>query len=499
MKSRLAPSAYRMNSPRLKRALHHPRSYRFRIRALKFKFLLMATALTISTARTISAQPQSAQAVEAASIEGVVRDSDGKPVRGISILLTGQNITESETKSRADGTFEFSSLRAGPVTIQAGDQALRPAAKQSLELSPGEKKHIALILGTQDSATAGAGARAAPGADPDRMEFSDQPNFTVAGMTDWSNLGLHGSDVTSRTSEALAKDTVALKSGAPPESPPSSGASAGTSHRLAGDRDEKSGDPLAAVHEYQQAVRLDPSEENYFAWGSELLLHRAVQPAAEIFTEGSARHPQSARMLAGLGAALYADGLYDEAARRLCAASDLNPGDSVPYVFLGKMAETAGDSPPCGEEKLARFAQEQPANALANYYYAVSIWKRARRSDDVTAFSKARALLERAIALDPGLAEADLQLGILYAAQGDFPRARQVLENAVSVNPQLGETHYRLGQVYQRSGEAAKAQQEFALYKQCEKSEADTLERQRRELRQFLVVLQDHPAAPAPH
>ena len=47
-------------------------------------------------------------------------------------------------------------------------------------------------------------------------------------------------------------------------------------HRLAGELDEKLGDPLAAVQEYERAARLDPSEQNYFAWGSELLLHRAV-------------------------------------------------------------------------------------------------------------------------------------------------------------------------------------------------------------------------------
>jgi len=37
-------------------------------------------------------------------------------------------------------------------------------------------------------------------------------------------------------------------------------------HRLAGELDEKLDDPLAAVHEFEQAVHRDPNEENYFAW-----------------------------------------------------------------------------------------------------------------------------------------------------------------------------------------------------------------------------------------
>ena len=34
------------------------------------------------------------------------------------------------------------------------------------------------------------------------MEFADKPNFTVAGVTDWTAVGGHGSDATLRTSEA---------------------------------------------------------------------------------------------------------------------------------------------------------------------------------------------------------------------------------------------------------------------------------------------------------
>ena len=85
-------------------------------------------------------------------------------------------------------------------------------------------------------------------------------------------------------------------------------------------------------------------------------------------------------MLVGLGAALYADGSYDEAAGQLCRASDLKPEDATPYLFLGKMEVTSPTSFPCGEQKLARFAQNQPGNALANYYFAMAVLKRDRES-----------------------------------------------------------------------------------------------------------------------
>jgi tetratricopeptide (TPR) repeat protein len=487
-------------------------------------------------------------------IEGTVRDASGKPVAGASIVLMAapvaagaaipgtaangvapQTLTQKTptpqtpmpwalaTKTGKDGTFTFSAIRAGQYTLKAEDAeshaagssgaASRESAPRSLELSAGEKKHIDLVLVAPVLATGGTGNAAQGGSSADAMQFADQPNFTVAGMTDWSNFGLHGSDATARTSEALTKETLALKSGGSRGNTGSAadanrvGASAHTSgaagdpaaaHRVAGDRDEKLGDPVAAVHEYETAARLDASEENYFAWGSELLLHRAAQAAAEVFAKGAAGNPDSARMLAGLGAALYADGRYEEAASKLCAASDLDPADAAPYLFLGKMEETATAPIPCGEVKLARFAREQPGNALANYYYALSLTKRERVSENPEAFRTIETLLEKAVTADPQLGEAYVQLGILYSAKGDFARAEEVLTKAIAANPELGLAHYRLGQAYKRTGEEAKAQQEFAMYARCEKTEAEARKREQRELRQFLVILKEEPAVSPP-
>jgi len=269
-------------------------------------------------------------------------------------------------------------------------------------------------------------------------------------------------------------------------------------HRLLGELDERLNDPLDAVHEYERAARMDPSEQNYFEWGTELLLHKAAQPAFEVFTRGFSAHPNSARMLTGLGAALYSNGSWDEAALRLCAASDMNPGDPAPYLFLGKIEKTTPAPLPCSEQKLARFAQEQPGNALANYYYAVSIWKREKGSENPADSKRVEALLEKAVVIDPKLDEAYLQLGILHFAQGDFEQAIRDYKKAIEVYPQLGEAHRQLGLAYQRTDEKGKAQEEFQAYEQAEKTEAAEIERQRRELRQFLIILKDKPAVTPP-
>jgi Flp pilus assembly protein TadD len=269
-------------------------------------------------------------------------------------------------------------------------------------------------------------------------------------------------------------------------------------HRLLGELDERLGDPLEAVHEYERAARLEPSEQNYFEWGTELLLHRADQPAVEVFTKGSSAHPDSARMLAGLGAALYADGKSEEAARRLCEAADLKPADPAPYLFLGKMEKAAPALLPCSEQKLARFVRDQPGNALGNYYYGIVLLKRDRGSEDSAGLQQAEALLEKAVAIDPKFGEAYLQLGILHSGWGGFEQAIREYKKAIEVSPQLGEPHYRLGLAYRRMGEESKAEQEFRMYEQMEKAETAAIESRRRELRQFLIILEDHPAGPAP-
>lgn len=471
----------------------------------------MAAATLMSFSDTVAfEQNSSAQESGVVTVYGIIRDAAGKPVAGAIVLLEEKGkSTIVETKTNPDGSFVLSSGHGGTYNVRAQKSGWLDAVADALALSPGDKKHVDLALH--------AGA----------MEFKDEPNFTVAGVTDWSNLGLHGSAASLRTSESLAKQTLTLKSGQA-EVPPAGGSSKqyegalacrdkgdfaeareqvrkalaiaddAEGHRLLGELDERLNEPLEAVREYEKAVRMVPNEQNYFEWGTELLLHRAAQPAVEVFTKGASAHPNSARMLTGLGAALYSAGSYDEAARRLCDASDLQPTDAAPYIFLGKIEKATPAPLPCSEQKLARFAREQPENALANYYYAVSLWKREKRSENPASLKQAEALLEKAVGIDPNLDEAYLQLGVLHSARGNFEQAIRDFRKAIEVNPNLGEAHRQLGLTYQRKGEKEKAQQEFQAYEQAEKTEAAEIERQRRELRQFLIILKDQPANSPP-
>jgi tetratricopeptide (TPR) repeat protein len=492
--------------------------------------LAFAAAILVTSSSALALeQDRPAKLPGDATVQGTIRDAAGKPITAATVLLEEKgNSKNVETRTDADGAFELSAEHAGTYALRAKKSGWRDAFIDSLVLSLGDRKHVDLVLLTlpsenPDSSASPPSAKAPPGA----MEFNDEPNFTVAGVTDWSNLGLHGSAASSRTSESLAKETLTLKSSETELAPTGKWgkqyevalayrakgdfgearkqvqkalavADNADGHRLLGELDEQLNDPLEAVREYEKAARIDPSEQNYFEWGTELLLHKAAEPAAEVFTRGFTAHPDSGRMLTGLGAALYSNGSSDEAARRLCEASDLQPSESTPYLFLGKIEKTTPAPLPCSEQKLARFVQEQPGNALANYYYAVSLWKREKGSENPADFKQVEALLEKSVTIDPRLDEAYLQLGILRFARGDFENAIRDYKKAIEINPQLAEAHRQLGLAYQRTGEKVKAQEEFQAYEQAEKAEAAEIERQRRELRQFLIILKDQPAATPP-
>ena len=505
-----------------------------------------------------------AQQQASVTIDGSVRDSAGHSVAEASVRLqetSGSSAQERTTNS--EGTFVFAGLKTGSYVLSASKGEQRSNAVTVSLLNGGATQHVDLIL-TKDSASPGSA-----------MEFSDVPNFTIAAVTDWTAAGGHGSDTSLRTSEALMRETLRLKtSGAQPalatsdeeqrlraavqKSPrdfkaneelgrfyievqryadavrPLEAAheiSAANQHaeyelalalnrsgdpaqarqhairllasgdkpewhRLAGEVDENSGDPLAAVHEFEHAVKEDPSEENYFAWGSELLLHRAIWQAKDVFQAGVKIYPGSVRLLTSLGATLFAGALYEEAARMLCEASDLKQSDPEPYLFMGKV-EIASPGPlPCIEAKLERFAALEPKNPMANYYYAMAYWKQHGQKPDADTAAKVGALLNKAVELDPRCSSAYLQLGNLRASKQDYTAAAMDYRKAITANPQMSEAHYRLGVAYDRLGRKDEAAEQFRLHHAIEKQQAAVVDRQRREIKQFLVQVDSKPGTP---
>jgi tetratricopeptide (TPR) repeat protein len=556
-----------------------PESVNSRFPRGAFSIILALISLWVAAAGAQQTRPQKETGV---TIQGNVLNSAGKAIGDASVRLEQEStLKHLETKTNAAGVFAFISLPPGRYLLSAEKSGQKSRNIVVLASLGGDRKNVDLIL--EHLADAQSDSHAPSTSANQAMEFSDKPNFTIAGVTDWTAVGGHGSDSALRTSEDLARETLTLKpdgsnhlepeatSGAKEEKETENKLRAALAeapgsfdqnhqlgkfylhagryqdsiplllaayqidpsmddnaydlalaykeagdfsqareyvqklrtrkdsadlHRLAAQLDENLGDPLAAVKEEEQAVRLDPTEQNYFEWGSELLLHRAVWQAAEVFRKGARLYPKSPRMLTALGTSLFAAALYDEAALRLCEASDLDPTEPEPYSFMGKVEREAPAPSPCVEQKLARFLQMQPDSALANYLYAMAVSKRQELQADQVALQKVETLLTKAVTIDRNCVDAYLQLGILYSSQHKYEKAIDLYKRAIEIDPQSGEAHYRLGVAYDRTGKPAKARTEFVLHDEIEKQKAAAVERQRREIKQFLIVLEGQPAHP---
>lgn len=261
---------------------------------------------------------------------------------------------------------------------------------------------------------------------------------------------------------------------------------AGELRNLLGQIDEKDGKYVAAVNDFEAASHLDPSEDNLFDWGSELLLHRTYEPAIAVFKEAARRYPKSPRILIGLGLSLYSRGIYDEAVGALIAAADLNPSDYRPYRFLSKAYDSSPKQADNVIEAFKRYAELKPTDALAQYYYAMSLWKGKRAENADIDAQKIEALLTRAVQLDDNLADAHVQLGNLYADQHAYEKSIPHYLRAIGLNPDLSDAHYRLGTDYVHTGKKEDAQREFAIYQKLRTEHLAEVEKERAEVQQFV-------------
>lgn len=430
-----------------------------------------------------------------AVIEGAVQDSQNHVVPGA--LITLQSATSSHTwTATADvqGHFRFEALPGGSFALRAKHAGYQDCTKGPIVLGAGETKSAVLLL-----------LRAtAQGQDASReISFSDEPAFTVAGVTDTTALGGHGSGPVVRNSNALSKETASLAH----ESRDGANVSASDPaaqeaviraklgrednadlHMQLADVEEREGRPLDAVREYQRAAEMQPAEPRLFAWGAELLLHHAPEPAIEVFSKGHRLYPRSSRMMLGLGAAYYSQRSQEQAVQLFLQACDINPSDPTPYLFLGRLQVTEQVVPAVWTERMERFVHLHPDDAMAHYLYAAALMKQSGGNDQIDVVESE---LKIAIKLDPHLGDAYLELGILCSQREDYPAAIAAFQKAIENTPLPEDAHYRLAQVYRRTGEMEMARKEIAAFKQLTEQRNEQAERERHEIPQFVYTLRE--------
>jgi tetratricopeptide (TPR) repeat protein len=226
------------------------------------------------------------------------------------------------------------------------------------------------------------------------------------------------------------------------------------------------GDRSVALQEYDRSFQIEASEENRYNLGLELLLQGNVASALKLFQEGVAGNSQSARLWIGLGIALYSSGHSDDAVRAFLSATDLNPTDPQPYLFLGKAYGISNNLTAEVNTRLNQWIQLEPENARAYYYDALSLWKGKGRADLDEDMRRIESLFKKSVSLDPTFPFPHLELGNLFSQENRLPEAIAEYRESVRLKPDLADAHYHLGQVYLRTGQKELGQQQMTLYEQ---------------------------------
>jgi tetratricopeptide (TPR) repeat protein len=470
-----------------------------------FRIACIVAAFSVFLPLRLDAQNSSNQPV---AIQGQVRDVQGHPIAFVKISLEGAGTSQKFfATSDKQGQFQFANVREGTYTLRAKLEGYGDCAEGPRSLADLQAKPIVLVLSKGQTASCVTDSAAA-------IPFSDEPTFTVGGVTDTTDLGGHGSGPVMRNSNTLSRETASLARATEPSNAATTGNGAHVDPKeeaairasLAkednadlrvqlADIEEAEGHPLEAVQDYQRVAELQPTETHLFAWGAELLLHHAPEPAIEVFSKGHRLFPQSGRMMLGLGAAWYAQRSTDQAGQIFMQASDLNPDDPTPYLFLGRLLPTEQFVPASWAERMKRFVSLHPENAMAHYLHAVTLMKQA---DSQQQNKEAESELKTAIKLDPHLGDAYLQLGILHYSRDDYPGAIAEFQKAIENTAVPDDAHYRLAQVYRRTGETEKARKEIEAFKQLSEQKNQEAERERHEIPQFVYTLRNqNSAAPA--
>ena len=96
--------------------------------------------------------------------------------------------------------------------------------------------------------------------------------------------------------------------------------------------------------------------------------------------------------------------------------------------------------------------------------------------------------------MEPPRGEIYVQLGMVYNAQGKKEAALEEFGKAVTASPDLSAAHYQLSLAYRRGGQVAKEDEEMKKYERLKRLEEAELEKERKEMRQFITVFKQ--AAP---
>ncbi|HEX6283933.1 MAG TPA: tetratricopeptide repeat protein, partial [Pyrinomonadaceae bacterium] len=208
---------------------------------------------------------------------------------------------------------------------------------------------------------------------------------------------------------------------------------------------EQSGHIENAIPAMRLAIQREPQSETYrFHYG--MLLTNAMAPKAAVIrlTEALETYPDSPRLWLGLGIAHFKAGNNPEAVKAFTQSLKFDANYAPAYAYLGMANVEVGNY----KEAINWYERALSVNnklGVVNYLLAEVLQKTSEPDN-----GRVETNLRRAVELEPSFAAGRLALGKFYFRTGRLVQAQSELEQVIKLNPELAGAYYQLGLVYTR-------------------------------------------------
>ncbi len=245
----------------------------------------------------------------------------------------------------------------------------------------------------------------------------------------------------------------------------------GEIQRLLGWSFEQEGRYEEAVHQFREAIQLNPTEEqNYLDLGSILLTERRVAPALELARRTAGAFPQSPRAFSQQGSAELAAEQFHDAVESFTRALKLDANSMDATIGLAKAQAGVGQNSQA-KITLESAIRRVPKNAAFELELALLLLKETE-AGNASAQVRAEQLLHAAVEHDDELVEAQYQLGDMALRRGQGAEALVHLQKAAALAPRSAKVHFALSRAYRRLGKNVEASKEMELYETLKEKEA---------------------------
>jgi Flp pilus assembly protein TadD len=235
----------------------------------------------------------------------------------------------------------------------------------------------------------------------------------------------------------------------------------------------------AAMDHLQKAIRLDPTNEEYYLDLAELFgANNASLASVVVFENGIKALPNSIKMRLGLAVALLLTGNLERAEEEINLAIIRQPSSEMAYKVLLEIYDN-GMQWSKMQDAAVQLRKLNSRNPLGWYYGAKAEYRDGLENQRT--LETALELIRTALELDSSEWRSHFLLGKILIAENRHKEAIVALRQATHLNSEDSRPYYALGTALQRLGKSQEAVNAMKTYQETKSKQ------QLREFRRLLV------------